>query len=115
MEQMFTVSEAAKLLKVSEGTLRNWMSAGKVGFTHVGAAARFRESDLVSMVSLVPAKEPTASAPAPGKRSPKGRSSPRRVGCGPKSSGPLTGVRAIMERSKKRVSGVSGSGKGVAE
>ncbi|WP_067783560.1 helix-turn-helix domain-containing protein [Actinomyces vulturis] len=47
MNEIYTSKEAAKLLKVSEGTLRNWRYDG-VGpaFFKCGRAVRYRQEDL---------------------------------------------------------------------
>lgn len=51
MEKLYTVQEVAKLLKITEGTLRNYLSAGKVNFIKVLGNTRIKESELKRLIN----------------------------------------------------------------
>ena len=43
---ILTLQEAAKFLKVSDGTLRTWIKKGKIPVLREGRAYRIRKSDI---------------------------------------------------------------------
>lgn len=51
MEKLYTVQEVAELLKITEGTLRNYLSAGKVNFIKVLGNTRIKESELKRLIN----------------------------------------------------------------
>jgi excisionase family DNA binding protein len=51
MEKLYTVQEVAEILKITEGTLRNYLSAGKVNFIKVLGNTRIKESELKRLIS----------------------------------------------------------------
>lgn len=55
MEKLYTVQEVAEFLKITEGTLRNYLSSGKVNFIKVLGNTRIKESELKRLVK--PSKE----------------------------------------------------------
>jgi len=52
--KMLTVKEAAQYCGLSEKTLRNWMSSGKLAFYKIGRNTRIRLSDLKKKMTYVP-------------------------------------------------------------
>lgn len=46
MEKLYTVQEVAEILKIAEGTLRNYLSAGKIAHVKVLGNTRITESEL---------------------------------------------------------------------
>ena len=57
MEALYTVREAARILKVHEGTVRHWLMQGKLKYVKVGKSTRIRESDLKELIEE-PEREP---------------------------------------------------------
>jgi putative molybdopterin biosynthesis protein len=45
-EKILTLQEAARLLKISDATLRNWIKKGKIPAFREGRAFRVRREDL---------------------------------------------------------------------
>ena len=46
METIYTVEEVAKLLKVSEATIRAWIQYKKIEFIKVGKSVRIKQSEV---------------------------------------------------------------------
>lgn len=46
MEQLLTIDELSRLLKIKKSTIYHWTSAGFVPHTKVGRFIRFRASDV---------------------------------------------------------------------
>jgi excisionase family DNA binding protein len=44
--ELLTVGEAAKLAKVAQGTIRRWLSEGKLQYQRAGRHKRIRRADL---------------------------------------------------------------------
>lgn len=44
--EILTLQEASKLLKISYGTLRNWIRAGKIPVLKEGRTYRIKKSDI---------------------------------------------------------------------
>lgn len=64
VEPLMTADEVATYLRVTAGSVYNWVSKGEIPFVKVGAAVRFRRTELDRWVEeragRVPAEEPTA-------------------------------------------------------
>jgi len=56
MTQLYTIPEVAAILKLSPGTLRNWLSARKITAHKIGDAVRFTSDDLQAIIEPQPAK-----------------------------------------------------------
>ncbi|KAF0182738.1 MAG: hypothetical protein FD164_934 [Nitrospirae bacterium] len=76
MTQYFTTEEAAALLKLSPGTLRNWLSSGRIKCHRIGRAVRFSESDIANIADLGPGKSKTKKPKRNGKRGPRAGKDP---------------------------------------
>lgn len=57
MEEMYTVKEVAELLKISEGTVRNYMSSGKVKYVKFLGNARITKEELEKHIKLAGQEE----------------------------------------------------------
>ena len=51
-EQIYTVSEIAKRLKVREKTVRNWIHSGDLVAIYLGKEYRIRESSLQDFIRM---------------------------------------------------------------
>lgn len=61
MQELLTVREAAQVLKLSPGTLRNWLSKKKMNYVKVLGATRIRNSDIQAILKpaiLTPPPKP---------------------------------------------------------
>ena len=45
-EELLSYDEAARILRISESTLRKWTAARKIAFVRVGGRVRFRHKEL---------------------------------------------------------------------
>ena len=45
-EELLSYDEAARILRISESTLRKWTAARKIAFVRVGGRVRFRHQEL---------------------------------------------------------------------
>ena len=50
MEQLYTVSDVAKRLRVSKPTVYHWFNEGLLPFVWVGGRRRVKESDVLAFV-----------------------------------------------------------------
>lgn len=50
MKKLYTIEEAADILRIKPGTLRNWVTAKTVEFSKVGGSIRFTEDQLKAMI-----------------------------------------------------------------
>lgn len=50
MEELYTIEETAKKLKVTNQTIRNWERDGKIKFTRVNGLPRITEGELKRIV-----------------------------------------------------------------
>ena len=55
--QLYTVKEASELIKITEGTLRNWIYTGKIKAVKVHGATRIREQDLLDIIEPLEVKK----------------------------------------------------------
>ena len=51
MEDLFTISEVAELLKVSDRTVRNWIEKGTIKAYRFGLVYRIKKSDFERFVT----------------------------------------------------------------
>lgn len=65
MTQVYTTKEAAALLKLSPGTLRNWLSKRRISCHRVGDTVRFTDSDIQNIID---GKKPEPSTTAKTKK-----------------------------------------------
>lgn len=49
-DELLTVDEAAERLRVTPGTLRNWLSAKRLEYVKIGRTTKIRESVLERLV-----------------------------------------------------------------
>jgi excisionase family DNA binding protein len=54
----YTYAEAAAKLRITEGTLRRWVSKGKISCHRLGRLVRFTDEDLASAYKRTPAVPP---------------------------------------------------------
>jgi excisionase family DNA binding protein len=52
VEEIYTVPEVAKLLKISQSKLYAWAKQGKIPSVKIGKNVRIRESDLIDWLNL---------------------------------------------------------------
>jgi excisionase family DNA binding protein len=52
MSPLLSIPEAAKLLSISESTLRSHVSVGKIAHRKIGGAIRFTESDIEEFIEV---------------------------------------------------------------
>jgi excisionase family DNA binding protein len=52
VEEIYTVPEVAKILKISQSKLYAWAKQGKLPSVKIGKNVRIRESDLVEWLKL---------------------------------------------------------------
>jgi len=57
-QELLTVSEAAKLLRVQTSTVRSWVLQRRIPFVKLGRLVRIRQADCMALInaSLVPVK-----------------------------------------------------------
>ena len=48
--QIYTVREAAKILKITEGTMRNYLSQGKINYIKVLGNTRITQKELERLI-----------------------------------------------------------------
>jgi excisionase family DNA binding protein len=65
MTPLLSIRDAAKLLSISESTLRSHVSVGKIAHRRIGGAIRFTEEDIRSFVeeSKVDVRTPVVKTP----------------------------------------------------
>ena len=54
MEQkikLYTIKELAKILRVSEATIRTWINEDKIVFTRLGGSVRFTEEQINEIIT----------------------------------------------------------------
>jgi excisionase family DNA binding protein len=51
MDSLLSVNEAAVYLNLAPGTLRNWLSAGRLAFVKVGRLTRLKRVDLDAYIA----------------------------------------------------------------
>ena len=49
-EPLLTIADVAKIFRVSERTVFNWISSGKIQSVKIGGAIRFRQSDIDRLI-----------------------------------------------------------------
>ncbi|HEX7353854.1 MAG TPA: helix-turn-helix domain-containing protein [Mycobacteriales bacterium] len=70
---MYTIAEAARLLRVPEGWLRKKVTAGAVTHTRLGKHVRFTADHLRQIITAGEQTPPTATAAAGSGLSPRAR------------------------------------------
>ena len=55
--QLYTVKETSDLLKITEGTLRNWIYTGKIKAVKVNGATRIKEQDVLNIIEPLETKK----------------------------------------------------------
>jgi excisionase family DNA binding protein len=65
-EEFLTVAEVAKLLKINEQTVRNWIDRGELAAVRAGRRVRIRRSALDQVLTEVSPGRPGAGAPTEG-------------------------------------------------
>ncbi|ROT27240.1 DNA-binding protein [Micromonospora sp. HM5-17] len=55
VERDYTYAEAAEKLRITEGTLRRWVSKGRISCHRLGRLVRFTDEDLASAYRRSPA------------------------------------------------------------
>lgn len=55
MEQMYSVKEVAELLSITQGTVRNYLTDGKIKFVKILGNTRIKESEIKRLMK--PSKE----------------------------------------------------------
>lgn len=50
MEQLYTINEAARVLRISRETLYRWIREGRLTYAEVGPRRRIRESDIRAII-----------------------------------------------------------------
>ena len=68
-DEFLTVAEVAKLLKINEQTVRNWIDRGELAAVRAGRRVRIRRSALEEVL-----QEVNTPRPAPGAENPAGPS-----------------------------------------
>lgn len=56
MDKLYTVKQAAEILNLAEGTIRNNLTSGKIKFVKVLGATRIEESELKRIIQAVDKK-----------------------------------------------------------
>jgi excisionase family DNA binding protein len=79
VETFYTVREAARILKVHEGTVRHWLMQGKLKYVKVGKSTRIRESDLRELIKE-PKGESAGKGGKPGEEKKRLNLKPRALG-----------------------------------
>jgi excisionase family DNA binding protein len=64
-EEFLTVAEVAKLLKINEQTVRNWIDRGELPAVRAGRRVRIRRSALNQVLTEVTAQKPVPVESAP--------------------------------------------------
>jgi excisionase family DNA binding protein len=47
MENLLTIRELSKILKINKSTLYQWVNEGKIPYIRMGGIIRFRKNDIV--------------------------------------------------------------------
>jgi excisionase family DNA binding protein len=79
METLYKVKEAARILKVHEGTVRHWLMKGKLRYVKVGKSTRIREADLKELIEE-PKRKPGLEEKKPKAKKKKLNLKPRPLG-----------------------------------
>lgn len=56
--QLWTAEDVARRLQISEGTVKQWVKAGRLPVVKVGKLNRFRPSDIEAWLDAQPTHEP---------------------------------------------------------
>ncbi len=61
-QELLTVPEAGRFLRIQESTVRAWILQRRIPFVKLGRLVRIKKADCVALIdaSLVPAKEEAA-------------------------------------------------------
>ena len=62
MGQLYTTEEVAKLLRVSQRTVQDWIRAGTLTAVRYGRLLRFRQGDLATFGEVLTRRTPPLSA-----------------------------------------------------
>lgn len=46
MKNLYTIKEVSEALRISEGTLRDWIQYRRIPFVRIGRCIRFRQEDI---------------------------------------------------------------------
>ena len=60
--QLYTTDEVAKLLRVSQRTVQDWIRSGELAAIRYGRLLRIRQADLAAFGEVLPRRTPYASS-----------------------------------------------------
>jgi excisionase family DNA binding protein len=60
-----TVADVARILRLNQQTVYNWIDRGELAAHHVGRSARIRRADFYALVDAGYSEPPKAREPAP--------------------------------------------------
>ena len=64
-EEFMTVADIARILKLNQQTVRNWIDQGSLPALHVGRRVRVRRSDFEALLERGRTVPPQSSGPSP--------------------------------------------------